>query len=158
MVRVFGSSDVFSFSYSPGGIEVFSAVPFQLVITERILLSFDALREKLGSYDNNNFCVECKSGARAAPVTTSQSRSVVMKTRSHERTPHFKKNCILRPCTSNNYIRQAQPKYLHGSKERLIRPLNSKMHLLKPLICDLRSNVCINQQLLKPSKNSATKV
>ena len=97
MVCVSGSSDVFSFSYSPGGIDVFPAVPFQLLITERILLSFDALREKLGSYDNNNFCVECKSGARAAPVTTSQSRSVVMKTRSHERTPHFKKKLHFAP-------------------------------------------------------------
>ena len=45
-----------------GEIGVFPVVPFHLLITEIILLPFGALREKLSTYDNNNFGAKRKSG------------------------------------------------------------------------------------------------
>ena len=39
----------------PREIGVFLAVPFQLLITEIILLLFDSSRGKPSTYDNNNF-------------------------------------------------------------------------------------------------------
>ena len=43
-------------------IEAFLVVPVHLLITEIMFLPFDSLRERLASYDNNNFCVECRGG------------------------------------------------------------------------------------------------
>ena len=44
-------------------IEVFLAAPFHLLIIEIVLLLFDALKETLGTYDNNKFCKKCQIGA-----------------------------------------------------------------------------------------------
>ena len=44
-------------------IGVFPRVPFLLLIIEIVVLSFDSLREKLGTYDCNTFCVKCKRNA-----------------------------------------------------------------------------------------------
>ena len=44
-------------------IEVFLVVPFHLLIIEILLLPFDALKEKIGTYDNNTFCTKCQIGA-----------------------------------------------------------------------------------------------
>ena len=63
VVHVFGSSSAFSFSFGCWGSWIFPAVPFHLFSVEIILLPFDALRENLDTYDNNNFRAECKSGA-----------------------------------------------------------------------------------------------
>ena len=41
-------------------IGIVLAVPFHLLLTETTLLLFDALRGKLGTYDNNNFGAKCK--------------------------------------------------------------------------------------------------
>ena len=67
-------------------VGVFLTAPSYLLI---ILQPFDTLRGKLGTYDSNNFHANVsnlspfhvKGGALGAPATTSQNRSVMMKTR-----------------------------------------------------------------------------
>ena len=69
-------------------IEAFLVVPVHLLITEIMFLPFDSLRERLASYDNNNFCVECRGGVcRGVLATVWQNWSLMMKTQSHECTP-----------------------------------------------------------------------
>ena len=53
----------FQLVMTAGEIEVFLAVPFHLLIIEIIFLPFDALKEKIGTYNSNNFCTNCQIGA-----------------------------------------------------------------------------------------------